>query len=80
MGLAVARILEAVQRDEHAVLTVSRLLEDFHGFDNVSLAMPSLVGIHGVGPALPVHLSPNELEALRRSAAIPRGATRELGS
>jgi L-lactate dehydrogenase len=79
VGLAVARILEAIQRDEHAVLTVSRLLENFHGFDDVSLAMPSLVGIHGVGSALPVHLSPDELDALRRSAAILRGATRELG-
>jgi L-lactate dehydrogenase len=61
------------------VLTVSRLLEDFHGFDDVCLAMPSLVGIHGVGPALPVHLSQDELDALRGSAAILRDATRELG-
>jgi L-lactate dehydrogenase len=79
VGLAVARILEAIQRDEHAVLTVSRLLEDFHGFDDVCLAMPSLVDIHGVGPPLPVHLSPDELDALRRSAAVLRGGTRELG-
>lgn len=79
VGLAVARILEAVQRDERAVLTVSRLLRDFHGIDEVCLAMPSLVGIDGVGPALPVHLSQDELDALRRSAAILRGATRELG-
>jgi len=79
VGLAVARILEAIQRDEQAVLTVSRLLERFHGFDDVCLAVPSLVGRDGVGPALPVQLSPDELDALRRSAAILRDATRELG-
>lgn len=79
VGLAVARILEAIQRDENAVLTVSRLLQGFHGCGDVCLAMPSLVGIDGVGPALPVDLSPDELEALRRSADILRGAMRELG-
>jgi L-lactate dehydrogenase len=79
VGLAVARILEAIQRDENAVLTVSRLVQDFHGCGDVCLAMPSLVGIDGVGPALPVDLSPDELAALRRSADILRGATRELG-
>jgi L-lactate dehydrogenase len=79
VGLAVARILEAVQRDENAVLTVSRLLENFIGCGDVCLAMPSLVGIDGVGPALPVELSRDELEALRRSADILRGAVRELG-
>jgi L-lactate dehydrogenase len=79
VGLAVARILEAIQRDENAVLTVSRLVKDFHGCGDVCLAIPSLVGIEGVGHALPFDLSPDELEALRSSAAILRGATRELG-
>jgi len=79
VGLAVSRILEAVQRDENAVLTVSRLLKRFHGFDDVCLAVPSLVGSGGVGPALPVELSDEELGALRRSAAILKDATRGLG-
>jgi L-lactate dehydrogenase len=79
VGLAVGRILEAVLRDEQAVLTVSRLLSDYHGIGDVCLSVASLVGGSGVGPALEVVYSASELAALRRSAELLRKAAKDLG-
>lgn len=79
IGLASARILEAVIRDEHAVLTVSRLLLDYHGISDVCMSVASVVGARGVGAALPVSCSDDELAALRRSAEVLRAVARDLG-
>lgn len=70
IGLASARVVEAILRDENAVLPVSRLLEDYHGIGGVCLSVPSVVSRAGVGPALPLQLSDGELHLLRRSAEL----------
>jgi len=79
VGLAVARILEAILRDEQAILTVSGLLTDYYGIGGVAISVPSLVGLQGLRAALPIRLSDSELGALRRSADILRGVAARLG-
>lgn len=79
VGLAVVRILEAILRDERAVLTVSSLLEDYHGISDVCTSVPCLVGGQGVGAPLPLPYSDAELEALRRSADLLRTTARQVG-
>lgn len=78
IGLAGARILEAILSDEQAVLPVSSLLSD-DGLDDVCLSMPSIVGRDGLITVLPTPLSDEEQAGLRASADTVRGVIAELG-
>lgn len=79
VGLAVTRILEAILRNENAVMTVSRLLEDYHGVSDVCLSVPCLVNRDGVGAPLPVEMDAHEIAGLRTSAAVLKEACRSVG-
>lgn len=79
IGLAVARILEAILRDENAVLTVSRLLENYRGISDVCLSVPCLVNRRGVGDPLPIEMSEAELAGLKASAEVLKQACRQAG-
>ncbi|WP_144876815.1 L-lactate dehydrogenase [Microbacterium sp. 1.5R] len=68
IGLSSARIVEAVLRDEHAVMPVSTVLDGFHGLEGVALSVPSIVSASGAVPIRETPFSPNELGLLRRSA------------
>ena len=79
VGLATARIVEAVLRDQRQVLPVSSLLDGQAGIGDVCLSLPSVVGRLGVDTVLPGPLSEDEAEGLRRSADTVRGVIRSLG-
>ncbi|MBS0024773.1 L-lactate dehydrogenase [Microbacterium paraoxydans] len=68
IGLSSARIVEAILRDEHAVMPVSTVLRDFHGLDGVALSVPSIVSAAGASPIRATSFSERELELLRQSA------------
>ena len=79
ISLATARIIESVLYDEHQVLPVSSLIDDFIGISDVCLSVPSVVNRNGVQHTLPVPLSSGEAEALRRSAAVVRTVIQRFG-
>jgi L-lactate dehydrogenase len=79
VGLAAARVIEAVLRDERQVLPVSSLLDGVAGISDVCLSIPSVVDRGGVDTVLPVPLSEDESEGLRRSADTVRAVIRQLG-
>lgn len=68
IGLSSARIVEAILNDEHAVMPVSTVLDDFHGIDGVALSVPSIVSASGAVPIRETVFSPHELDLLRDSA------------
>lgn len=68
IGLSSARIVEAILRDEHAVMPVSTVLRDFHGLDGVALSVPSIVSAAGATPIRATSFSERELHLLRQSA------------
>lgn len=68
IGLSSARIVEAILRDEHAVMPVSTVLRDFHGIDGVALSVPSIVSAAGAVPIRTTAFSDRELDLLRQSA------------
>ncbi|MBT9606220.1 L-lactate dehydrogenase [Microbacterium sp.] len=68
IGLSSARIVEAILRDEHAILPVSTVLQDFHGIDGMALSVPSVVSAKGAVPLAGTPFSDEELTLLRRSA------------
>src|SRR5687767_2497765 len=79
IGLATAKILEAILHDEQRVLPVSSLLKDYQGIDDVCLSVPSIVNRGGVEQALHVPLNDAELAGLKNSADTIHGAIRSLG-
>ncbi len=79
IGLAVARIVEAVFRDEDRVLMVSSYLQDYKGISDVCLSVPSIVDRRGVIQTFPVPMSASELEGLKASAEAVRSVADSLG-
>src|SRR5688500_582241 len=65
IGLATARILEAILHDENRILSVSSLLSDYRGISDVCLSVPSIVNAQGVETPLPVPMNANEEAGLR---------------
>ena len=68
----VARICEAVLRDEHSVLPVSTLLTGQYGISDVYLSLPCVVGRAGVERVIEIPLDEREREGLRASAELLR--------
>ncbi|MDP9370858.1 MAG: L-lactate dehydrogenase [Chloroflexota bacterium] len=72
------RIVEAILRDQHTVLSVSSLIEDYHGIGDIAFSLPSVVGREGVERVLRLDLDDGELDALRRSADVLKEALAPL--
>ncbi len=68
IALALDRIVAAILQNEHAVLNVSSLLDDYHGISDVYLGVPSIVGREGIREKLQIPLNAQEEELLRASA------------
>jgi L-lactate dehydrogenase len=79
IGLATARILEAILNDENRVLPVSSLLNDYHGISDVCMSVPCIVNRKGVQTALPIPLNEAEIAGLRNSAEVVKGVIRAVG-
>jgi L-lactate dehydrogenase len=79
IGLAAARILEAIQEDERRIYTVSALLDGEYGLSDVCLSIPRLLGRAGVLGTVPVPLDGDEVAGLTASADVVRGVVRTLG-
>ena len=69
IGLASARIVEAVLRNQRRVLPVSTLQTGLHGLRDVCLSLPTIVDARGAHTVLDVPLSPEEAAGLAASAA-----------
>ncbi|MFT4213719.1 MAG: L-lactate dehydrogenase [Microbacterium sp.] len=67
IGLSSARIVEAILGDQHAVMPVSTVLDDFRGMSGVALSVPSIVSASGAQPIRQTIFSPSELGLFRRS-------------
>jgi L-lactate dehydrogenase len=79
IGAGIARMVRAIRSDEGAVLTLSSPSTTIEGMAGVSLSLPRVLGAQGVGVELRPRLSPDEQEALQRSAEILRQAAQKLG-
>jgi L-lactate dehydrogenase len=79
IGLATAKILEAILKDENRILPVSSLLTNYHGIDDVCLSVPCIVNRGGVEVALSFPMNEAESAGLRNSADRIKEAIRSLG-
>lgn len=74
IGLVAAALLRRCLRDEHQILTVSRVQDGACGLRDVALSLPTIVGRHGAETVLALRLDDAEREALSRSAEVLRRA------
>jgi L-lactate dehydrogenase len=72
------RITEAVLRDENTVLSVSALVENYAGIDDVYLSLPTVVARSGIVRRLHLNLDDVERRGLRHSADLLRSVIAEL--
>ena len=79
VGLAVQRIISAILNDEQRVLTISPLLEQWHGISDVCMSVPTIVGREGAGRRLDLPLTVEERDKLTESADRLRSVARSLG-
>jgi hypothetical protein len=65
-------------RNQRSVLTVSTVLDGEYGLEDVCLSVPCVVSQQGVERIVEANLSPEESEALSRSASVLREAVATL--
>jgi L-lactate dehydrogenase len=70
IAAALVRIVQAILRNEHAVLTVSSVVPESMGLGDVALSLPAIVGREGIKRVLPVSLNSTESQALHASSQV----------
>ena len=70
IGSALAKIVDVILHDQRSIMTICSHVRATDGMEKVTMAMPHLFGGDGVIGAVPLSLSDEETDALRRSAAI----------
>ena len=76
---AVRRIVEAIVRDERAILPVSALLEGEYGINGICLGVPCVIGKNGIEEILEIPLNENEKNKLLLSASTLHSTLGNLG-
>jgi L-lactate dehydrogenase len=79
VALGLTRIVQAIVRDENAVLTVSSLLDGYHGVNDVCLSVPAVVNRSGIRELIKLPLDEKEMNDFHRSASIIKEVTTALG-
>jgi len=72
------RITAALLRDQNTVFSVSTLIEDYYGIQDVCLSLPAILNRWGIRSVLRLELSADEQEKLQKSAAILQSTLRKL--
>jgi len=68
IGLALARISQAIVNDENTIFPISTLVEDFYGVNDVYTSLPSIINKNGVQETLKIVLNDEEIEEFKYSA------------
>lgn len=68
IGMAAAKIVEAIVRDSHTVVPVSVSLNGEYGLEGICLSIPSIIGQGGAEQVLEISLDEEEIQKLRKSA------------
>jgi L-lactate dehydrogenase len=78
IGSALARITDAILRDQRSILTVCTPVAEIGGVCDVTIALPHLVGGKGILASFPLPLSEQEANDLHASAQVVCDAMAEL--
>lgn len=78
VGLVVARIVEAIFRDENTIMTISCCLDGEYGLSNLALGVPAIVGSQGIKQVLTLDLNQEEEKKLQEAAKVLADSIKEL--
>jgi len=73
------RITEAILRDQSTVLSISSLMNNYHGLSDVCFSLPTVVDRGGVEQVIHLELDKDEVEKLRHSAELLKTTIKSLG-
>ncbi|MEA5078096.1 MAG: L-lactate dehydrogenase [Anaerolineaceae bacterium] len=79
IGMGLVRICEAILRGQNTVLSVSTLIHDYYGIDDVYLSLPCVIGREGVQKFMRLPLDEKEVDGLQSSAKILKETLHSLG-
>jgi L-lactate dehydrogenase len=79
VAVGLLRIVEAILRDQSTVLSVSSLVEDYYGINDVFFSLPTVIDRGGAGRRLRLKLSDEEISGLQRSAQVLQDLAKKLG-
>ena len=68
IALSVRRICECILRDTDSVMTVSAMIHNQYGINDVCLSLPFVVGAQGIRRAVVPPLTKDEEDLLHKSA------------
>lgn len=74
----ILRIVEAILRDQGTVLSVSSLITDYYGIEDVFLSLPTVIDGGGVERTLRLSLDEQEAAGLRKSAELLKNLIHQL--
>jgi len=78
IGMGLVRIVEAILRGQNTVLSVSTLIEDYYGINDVYLSLPCVIGRNGVKKFMRLPLNEKEIDGLQKSAKVLRETLNKL--
>lgn len=64
------RLVEAILRDQHTILSVSSLVTDYYGINDICLSLPTIVSRSGIEKVLHLDLNEEEQKGLLHSAEV----------
>ena len=78
IGSAIARIVEIILRNQRSIMTVCTPVDDILGVQDVTIALPNLIGGDGILTTLKPAMSTSETKALKESAMVIKNAIERL--
>jgi malate dehydrogenase len=77
-SLAAVQMAEAILKDKKKVVPVAAYLEGEYGLTDIYFGVPVILGAHGVEKIVEIDLTPEEKEAVKKSAQAVRKSIEEL--
>jgi malate dehydrogenase len=77
-SLAVVQMVEAIIKDKKKVVPVAAYLEGEYGLNDIYFGVPVILGANGVEKIIEVDLTPEEKEAVKKSAEAVKKSITEL--
>lgn len=72
IAMSVNKICDSILRDSKNIITVSTLINDKYGINDVCLSLPCVIGSNGIEKEVSPNMTEDEMEKLRNSAAALR--------
>lgn len=72
------RLVETIIRDQSTVMSVSSLIRDYYGIDDVCFSLPTVVDGGGVERVIQLELADEEVSGLKKSAEVLKNTLHQL--